>query len=118
MKKLLLSAAVVLVGALMAFSAQAAWPTKRVTLVFPFAAGSGTDAYIKYLAEKLGKVSGQPVVAENRPGAGGNVGAASVVRSAPDGHTLVASPVGPLVFNDLMFKDPGFKSMEDLIPVT
>jgi tripartite-type tricarboxylate transporter receptor subunit TctC len=89
-----------------------------VTIVFPFAAGSGTDAYLKYLAEKLSKQLGQPVVVENRPGAGGNIGGAFVARSAPDGHTLFAGPVGPLVFADLMFKEPGFKPMEDLLPVT
>jgi tripartite-type tricarboxylate transporter receptor subunit TctC len=69
-------------------AAQATWPSKPISLVIPFAAGSGTDTMARLYAEKLGAATGQPVTVDNKPGANGTISAALVARAAPDGHTL------------------------------
>jgi tripartite-type tricarboxylate transporter receptor subunit TctC len=68
------------------------WPTRSITLVVPFAAGGGTDAIARVIAEKLAARLGQPVVVENKAGASGNIGAAMVAGSAPDGYTILMAP--------------------------
>jgi len=89
------------------------YPTKPVKLVIPFPAGGGTDIIARIIAEKLQQRLGQPVVAENRPGATGNLGTAVVTGSAPDGYTLLVNITAlgmyPLVFEKLPF-DP-FKDL-------
>jgi len=72
-------------------SAQAAWPTKPVKVIVPFAAGGGTDVVARPWADKLGQIFGQPFVIENRGGASGIIGTEAVVRSPPDGYTLLIS---------------------------
>lgn len=69
-----------------------AWPTKPITLVVPFPPGGGPDLLARMLGEKMAARLGQPVVIENKPGAGALVGAQAVARSAPDGHTLLVTP--------------------------
>jgi len=84
----------VLFAALAGFSAVAAaqnWPTKPVRLVISFTPGSSTDIIGRAVAAKLSEVWGQPVIAENRVGAGGTVGSKVVVDAAPDGYTLLAN---------------------------
>ena len=75
-------------GATPAF-AQAAWPSKPISIVILFAAGSGTDTMARIFAEKLSAAIGQPVTVDNKPGAGGTIAGAFVARAAPDGHTLM-----------------------------
>jgi tripartite-type tricarboxylate transporter receptor subunit TctC len=72
-----------------ATSAQEKWPSHRVTIVVPFAAGSNTDACARLLAELLRDIHGQSFIVENRGGAGGTVGANAVAKSSPDGYTLL-----------------------------
>jgi tripartite-type tricarboxylate transporter receptor subunit TctC len=67
------------------------WPTKPVRAVVPFAAGSSTDIVPRIVFEQLSQQLGQAIVVENRAGAGGTIGAASVARSDPDGYTILAS---------------------------
>src|SRR5687767_763267 len=67
----------------------AAWPSRVVRLVAPFPPGGGTDVVARILNARLSEVWGQQVVVENKPGAGGNIGAAEVARAEPDGYTML-----------------------------
>src|SRR5450432_2782510 len=64
------------------------WPTKSVRLIVPFPAGGGTDLVARLIATRLGTALGQPIVIENRPGAGGTIGANVVAKAPPDGYTI------------------------------
>ncbi|QJR12748.1 hypothetical protein DSM104443_03841 [Usitatibacter rugosus] len=93
-------------------------PTRPVKLVVPFAAGGQPDVVARTLAEPLSKALGQPVVVENRPGAGGNIAAEVVARSAPDGLTLLVGTNGPLVVSPALYKDLPYDPLRDLAPIT
>src|ERR1700722_4599037 len=95
------------------------YPTHTVRIIVPFPAGGTADVLPRIVAQYLGKRWNQPVVVENKTGAGGNIGAAYVATSAPDGYTLLASPPGPLAINDSLYKPEslGFKPA-DLMPIT
>jgi tripartite-type tricarboxylate transporter receptor subunit TctC len=84
-----------------------AWPTKPVRIVVPFTAGSATDIMARTFGQKLSEMWGQPVVVENRPGAGGSIGAGIVAKSPPDGYTLLvhsaAFSVNPSIYPDLPY---------------
>src|SRR5438046_1669623 len=77
------------IGQALAQSAAAPYPARSITLVVPFAAGGSTDILARIVAERLQQSLGQPVVIENRTGASGNIGTASVARAAPDGYTFL-----------------------------
>lgn len=89
-------------------SAQAAWPTRPLRLVVPFPPGGLIDNMARLIAPRLGQALGQAVVVDNKPGAGGNIGAAEVARAAPDGYTLLmASPpltISPAVYQALPYQ--------------
>jgi tripartite-type tricarboxylate transporter receptor subunit TctC len=91
-----------------------AWPTKPVRLVISFTPGSSPDIIGRAVAAKLQEVWGQPVVAENRPGAGGTVGSEFVVRSDPDGYTLLANSSAHAA-NPGMYKDLRYDTMRDFV---
>jgi tripartite-type tricarboxylate transporter receptor subunit TctC len=95
-----------------------AWPSRPVHMIVPFPAGSSPDVIARILAEKLAPVLHQPVVVENRPGAGGNVGTAVVARAAPDGYTVGLSIQGPLAVNKVLYKKMEYDPFMDLAPVT
>jgi tripartite-type tricarboxylate transporter receptor subunit TctC len=82
--------------------AQAAWPNKPVRIVVPYAPGGANDILARVLAEKLSPVLGQPVLVENKPGAGAMVGSDFVAKAAPDGYTLLMAASGPMVFNPVL----------------
>ena len=84
------------------------YPAKTIRIIVPFPAGGTADSIPRIVAEKLNAKWGQPVIVENKPGAGGNIGAELVARSDPDGYTLLASPPGPLSINQSLYKSLGY----------
>ena len=84
--------------------AQGVYPQKQVRLIVPFPAGGSADTLCRLVAEKLGTAWNQPVIIDNRAGAGGNVGAEIAFRAEPDGATLLCSPPGPLSINHNLYK--------------
>ena len=114
-KALVLSAAA---GALAVGSACAApWPTSPVRLVVPFPPGGPADVIGRLLGEKLGEAWGQPVIVENRGGAGGNIGADFVARSAPDGNTLLLA-ASSHVQGAALYSRLAFDPIRDFTPIT
>jgi tripartite-type tricarboxylate transporter receptor subunit TctC len=96
--------------------AQEAWPRRPLRLVVPYSPGGMTDTVARLLAERLGRVLGQPVVVENRPGLAGTIGVDVVAKSPPDGHTLVVGTTNPTINETLQPRRP-FRLMTDLAPV-
>jgi tripartite-type tricarboxylate transporter receptor subunit TctC len=93
------------------------FPSRQVTIVVPYLPGGTNDIIARTLTPKLSDALGQPVVVENKPGAGGNLGSALVAKSKPDGHTLLMAPVSVLAINRWLYKDQGFDAEKDIIPV-
>ncbi|OVZ60662.1 LacI family transcriptional regulator [Pigmentiphaga sp. NML080357] len=100
-----------------AVPAHAAYPEKPITFVVPFPPGGTTDIIARSLAARLGAELKQTVIVENRPGAGGNVGAQGVARAQPDGYTLLLSTAGPLSINQHLYKNPGYDPATSFAPV-
>ncbi len=98
--------------------AQGAWPTKPVRIVVPFAAGGTTDILARALAPELGKAFGQTFIIDNKPGAGGNIGADAVAKSPPDGYTLLMGTVGTQSINAALYPKMPFDPAHDLTPIT
>ena len=94
------------------------WPAKPIRIVVPFAAGGTTDILARALAPELQKALGQPVVVDNKPGAGGNTGAAEVAKSAPDGHTLLMGTVGTHAINPSLYPKMPYDHVKDFVPVS
>jgi len=106
-RALVLAIAMLPLGAL----AQDAWPTKPIRLIVPFPPGAGTDTVARYVAQKLSEGLPQPIVIENRTGAGGAIGAADAAKADPDGYTLlfVASPFTTVAASS---KNPGYDPLK------
>ncbi|MBT9457161.1 MAG: tripartite tricarboxylate transporter substrate binding protein [Burkholderiaceae bacterium] len=98
--------------------AQSAWPSKFVRIVVPFAAGGTTDLLARALAPELQRVFGQSFVVDNKPGAGGNLGATDVAKAAADGHTLLMGTVGTHAINQSLYPKMPFDPVKDFVPVT
>ena len=94
------------------------WPAKPVRIVVPFSPGGFADSSARAIADRLAARLGQPVVVENRPGAGGNIGAELVAKSAPDGYTLQLAYDGTIVVNPHVYSKLGFDPIKDFAPVT
>ncbi|NBS57403.1 MAG: tripartite tricarboxylate transporter substrate binding protein [Betaproteobacteria bacterium] len=94
-----------------------AFPSRPITVVVPYLPGGTNDIIVRTLTPKLTEALGQAVVIENRPGAGGNLGAAYVAKARPDGHTLMIASVGVFAINKWMAKESGFDPDKDLVPV-
>ena len=94
------------------------WPTKPVKIVVPFAPGGTTDILARAMAPELSKAFGQPFIVENRTGAGGNIGADAVAKSAPDGYTLLMGTVGTHGINKALYSKMPFDSQKDFAPIT
>ncbi len=102
----------------LAARAQATWPSKAVRIVVPFAAGGTTDILARALAPELQKAFGQPFIIENKPGAGGNNGAADVAKAAPDGHSLLMGTVGTHAINPALYSKMPYDHVRDFAPIT
>ncbi len=98
-------------------AAAGGWPSKPVRIVVPSAAGGGGDIVSRLLAEKMQAELGQPVVVENRPGAGGNIGAQQVARQSADGYTLMIT-AGAFAIGPSLFKSLGYDPVKDFVPIT
>ena len=111
------AAAVVLSCASVSVLAQGAWPSRPVRIVVPYAAGSSPDVISRIVAERLSPRLGQPVLVENRPGAGGNNGTGAVAKSPGDGYTFLISTNGPLVYNTVLYEKLPYDPFTELRPV-
>jgi tripartite-type tricarboxylate transporter receptor subunit TctC len=105
-------------GAQQAAQAQPAYPTKPVRLIVPFPPGGGTDILARVIGNKLTETLGQPVVIENRPGAGGNIGVDVVAKSPPDGYTMVIGQTSNLAVNPTLYPDLPYDPVKDLAPIS
>jgi tripartite-type tricarboxylate transporter receptor subunit TctC len=113
-RRFLLGAVVALVAAGASVAARAQdYPTRSITAIIPFAAGSASDVVSRILFERMSKSMGQPIVVENRPGAGGNNGSADAAKAAPDGYTLLGSGSGPIAANVTLYKHLDYDPEKD-----
>ncbi len=94
------------------------WPAKPVRIIVPFPPGSSPDLIARMLADKLAQALGQPVIVENKPGAGGNLGTGLVAKAEPDGYTLGLSIPGPLAVNTVLYKKMEYDPFKELAPIT
>jgi tripartite-type tricarboxylate transporter receptor subunit TctC len=94
-----------------------AYPTRPVRVVVAFSAGGTTDILARSVGQQLSERLKQPFVIDNKPGAGGNIGTEFVVRSAPDGYTLIVDSVGPIAVNPTLYKALTYDPLTDLVPI-
>src|SRR5258708_24341883 len=92
------------------------WPSRAIHLIVPFPPGSSPDLIARVLSEKLAPALGAPVIVENRPGAGGNLGTALVARAAPDGDTIGIPIPGPLAIHTVPYRKHEHDPLNDLEP--
>ncbi|MDH4114240.1 MAG: tripartite tricarboxylate transporter substrate binding protein [Burkholderiaceae bacterium] len=116
LQRLVLAAACLLAAAVPAHSQT--WPAKPVRIVVPFPPGGTTDIVARSLGAELQKMWQQPVVIENKPGAGGNIGADAVAKSAGDGYTLLMGTVGTHAINQSLYAKLPYDPVKDFVPVT
>ncbi|MEO7743785.1 MAG: tripartite tricarboxylate transporter substrate binding protein [Usitatibacter sp.] len=118
MKQLWIRAAAALMALAPAIAAAQAFPSKPVKMIVPFAAGGTTDVVARLLAQKLTEAWGQTVIVENKAGAGGNIGADSVAKSAPDGYTILMTSGSIVTANQYIYKNLTYDPSRDLVPIT
>jgi len=110
-------AAVILAAAPLVHAQAAAWPAKPIRLIVPFTAGSATDVIARSVGDVMARSLGQPVVVENKPGAGGTIAAAQVARSEPDGTTLLIHSSGHAL-NPAIYSNLSYDTVKDLVGIT
>jgi len=93
------------------------WPSRPVTLIVPFGAGTTSDVIARGFSQSLSESLGQPVIVENKGGAGGNIAAAFVAHADPNGYTLLFATTGPAATNKLMYQNMDFDPERDFAPV-
>ena len=94
-----------------------AYPSRAIRLIVPLAAGSTADIISRTIGAELAKETGQPVVVENKAGAGGTIAMAELAHAAPDGYTIAFASQGTLVFNVVLYAKPGYDSLKDFAPI-
>jgi tripartite-type tricarboxylate transporter receptor subunit TctC len=114
-RRLMLSAGLVLalIFGVDTVSAQS-YPSRPITAIIPFAGGSASDVVSRIMFDKMSKLMGQPIVIENRPGAGGNIGTAIGAKAEPDGYTIIGGGSGPVAANVALYKSLGYDPEKDL----
>lgn len=118
-KRLLIGAGLTLAAALPGTVAGAqSYPSKPITAIIPFAGGSASDVVSRIMFDKMSKNMHQPIVVENRPGAGGNTGTMQGAKAAPDGYTIIGSGSGPVGANLALYKSLGYDPLTDLEMIT
>jgi tripartite-type tricarboxylate transporter receptor subunit TctC len=101
-----------------ATAAQGTWPAKPIHMIVPFPPGSSPDLVARMINDRLGAALGQPVIIENKPGAGGMVGTGQVAKAAPDGYTFGVSIPGPLAVNTVLMQKMEYDPFRELAPIT
>ena len=118
MKKLIASC-LIAIPLVAPFAAQAqAWPSKPVRWLVPYPAGGGSDFLARTIGQQLSAQIGQPVLVDNKPGGNTAIAASDLVRSGPDGYTVLSADNGTLVFNPVLYKSLSYSPTKDLAPVT
>ena len=111
--------AVLAMIACFAFAAQAqTYPNKPLRIIVGQSAGGGIDTLARLAAQKMTESLGQPVVVENKPGAGGIIGTAFVTKAPPDGYTLLMAPIGNMVFTQILYTKLPYSAQHDLTPIS
>ncbi|MDB5872051.1 MAG: tctC [Ramlibacter sp.] len=121
LRRLFVATSVLLVGAALAFAAKAQtapWPAKPVHIVVTFPPGGAPDTLARVLADKWGQSLGQTFTVDNKPGAGGNIGADFVAKSAPDGATLIVGTVGTHAINAALYDKMPYNAARDFTPIS
>ena len=114
-KRFILSTAVALATAFGGATAQAqSYPSRPITVIIPFAGGSASDVVSRIMFDRMSKSMGQPLVVENRPGAGGNSGTLQAAKATPDGYTLAGAGSGPIAANLELYKNLGYDPLKEL----
>jgi tripartite-type tricarboxylate transporter receptor subunit TctC len=114
---ILAGGAALLLAAPGARAQQPAWPARPVRIIVPFPPGGLVDTLARLVSQRLTAQLGQPVVVENRAGAGGNIGADAVAKAAPDGHVLLASSLGPLAVNQYIYRSMPYDTQRAFAPI-
>jgi len=97
--------------------AQDKYPSKPITWVCPYAAGGNADSRSRQVAKVMGQLLGQPIIIDNKAGAGGNIGTEAIARGKPDGYTIGMGNFAPLAVNHALFKKLNFNPFTDLVPI-
>jgi len=118
-RRLMLGAVAALAAIIQAAPGRAeTYPSRPITVIVPFAGGSASDVVTRIMLNKMSASMGQPIVVENRPGAGGNIGTAYGAKAAPDGYTWIASGSGPIAANKTLYHDLGYDPEKDFEAVS
>lgn len=118
MKRIALALAAGLAVCMGPAAAQAPWPSQPIKWIVPYPPGGSTDMLARLVSHKLGERLGQPVIVENKAGAGGNVGTDFAVKQPADGYTIVMGNIGPISINPALYPDLPYRPQRDLAPVT
>ena len=97
--------------------AQVNYPTKPINFIVPYGAGGGADARSRQIAQKMSVILKQPIIVDNKPGAGGNIGTEFIARSAPDGYTIGMGNFAPMAVNKTLFGNLRYDPETDLLPI-
>ena len=116
--KTLLRLAVLALSFVSAVTLAQDYPSRPVTVIIPFSAGSASDVIGRVLLERMGTAMGRPFIVDNRPAAGGNVGTLAVVKAPPDGYTILLSTSGPLAVNRVLNPALGYDPERDFQPIS